>query len=68
MSNNIKELVLITIKDTWQRRNTSLMVFVCLSMSVLLVSFNWPKFYVSTVVIEIDDQNKIGRASCRERV
>jgi polysaccharide chain length determinant protein, PEP-CTERM locus subfamily len=26
-------------------------------MSVLLVSFNWPKFYVSTVVIEIDDQN-----------
>ena len=45
------------MKETWRRRNLSVFLLVTFSLSVLVVSLNWPKIYVSTSVIEVDEQN-----------
>ena len=54
---NPSELLVTTIKDTWRIRNFALFIFIFISVVVLLVSINWPKLYVSTAVIEVDEQN-----------
>ncbi|MFT6261307.1 MAG: polysaccharide chain length determinant protein (PEP-CTERM system associated) [Bermanella sp.] len=51
------ELITTTFKDTWLRKFWASLMFVGISMSVLFVSLNWPKMYVSSAVIEVDEQN-----------
>jgi len=51
------ELVTNILKDTWRIKNIGLIIFLITSLSVLAVSWKWPKIYVSSSIIEIDDQN-----------
>lgn len=57
MSNSPLDLILITLKDTWKRKNLALIIFLIISLAVLGVSWKWPRIYVSTSIIEVDDQN-----------
>lgn len=57
MSNSPRQMLIIIMKETWRRRNLSVFLLVTFSLSVLVVSLNWPKIYVSTSVIEVDEQN-----------
>jgi polysaccharide chain length determinant protein (PEP-CTERM system associated) len=57
MTVNPLELIKTTFKDTWQHKSLACLMFVVISMSVLFVSLNWPKMYVSTAVVEVDEQN-----------
>ncbi len=57
MSNIPKQLLSIIFKETWRRRNLSIFILVSLALSTLILSLNWPKFYVSASVIEVDEQN-----------
>lgn len=54
---NPSEFITITLKDTWRRRNISLLIFVVIAIAVLMLSLKWPKIYVSASVIEVDEQN-----------
>ncbi len=57
MISNPLELVSITFKDTWKRKELGIAIFVCFSMLILFLSWNWPKVYVSSSIIEVDEQN-----------
>lgn len=57
MSYTPVELVTNILKDTWRIKNIGLIIFLITSLSVLAVSWKWPKIYVSSSIIEIDDQN-----------
>ncbi len=57
MTMNPLELVSITFKDTWKRKELGILMFICFSMLVLFFSWNWPKMYVSSAIIEVDEQN-----------
>ncbi len=57
MITNPLELVSITFKDTWKRKELGILMFICISMLVLFLSLNWPKMYVSSSIIEVDEQN-----------
>jgi polysaccharide chain length determinant protein (PEP-CTERM system associated) len=57
MITNPLELVTITFKDTWKRKGLGISVFIIISMVVLFLSWNWPKIYVSSAIIEVDEQN-----------
>lgn len=57
MSASPKQMLNIILKEIWRRRNMSLFLVVIISLSALIVSLNWPKIYVSTAVVEVDEQN-----------
>jgi polysaccharide chain length determinant protein (PEP-CTERM system associated) len=57
MAVNPLDIITTTLKDTWQRKAFASLMFVGISMAVLFVSLNWPKMYVSSAVIEVDEQN-----------
>jgi polysaccharide chain length determinant protein (PEP-CTERM system associated) len=57
MTVNPFDLITTTLKDTWQRKALACFMFFGISISVLLVSFSWPKKYISSAVIEVDTQN-----------
>lgn len=57
MTGNIFDLIFNTLKDTWKKRNLSLLMFIVISSAALFVSLKLPKVYVSSSVIEVDDQN-----------
>jgi len=57
MITNPLDLVFITLKDTWKRKELGIFMFLSLSILVLFVSWNWPKMYVSSSIIEVDEQN-----------
>jgi len=57
MINNPLDLVAITFKDTWKRKELGILMFIGFSMLVLFLSWNWPKMYVSSSIIEVDEQN-----------
>lgn len=57
MSYTPVELLTNIFKDTWRIKNIGLIIFLLVSLSVLAVSWKWPKIYVSSSIIEIDNQN-----------
>ncbi len=57
MSSSPIDLIAITLKDTWRRKNLALIVFMGVSIGVLAFSWNWPKIYVSSSIVEVDEQN-----------
>jgi polysaccharide chain length determinant protein (PEP-CTERM system associated) len=57
MSNNLADLVIVTLKDTWRNRNLGLIIFIGISLTVLFLSLNWPKVFISSAVVEVDEQN-----------
>jgi len=57
MITNPLDLVAITFKDTWKRKELGILMFIGFSMLVLFLSWNWPKMYVSSSIIEVDEQN-----------
>ena len=57
MSTTPIELITNTLKDAWRIKNIGLFLFLTISISVLAISWHWPKVYVSSAIIEVDDQN-----------
>lgn len=57
MSYSAIEMIINTLKDTWRIKNICLLIFLTISLSVLTLSWHWPKMYVSSAIIEVDDQN-----------
>lgn len=57
MPAGLLELISSTLKETWRFRVFGLIIFLGFSLSVLALSWHWPKFYVSSSVIEVDEQN-----------
>jgi len=57
MSNIPKQVLSAVLKETWRHRNLSVFILVAIALVILILSLNWPKVYVSTSVIEVDEQN-----------
>jgi polysaccharide chain length determinant protein (PEP-CTERM system associated) len=51
------EIVINTLKDTWRSKKIGLLIFLAISLGALVFGLKWPKVYVSSAIIEVDEQN-----------
>lgn len=57
MNSEFDELLSITIKECYVRRNVIVILFVIISLAILAIGTVWPKRYTASVLIEIDSTN-----------
>jgi polysaccharide chain length determinant protein (PEP-CTERM system associated) len=57
MTYTLIEILTNTLKDAWRSKKISLLMFLVISMAALVIGWMWPKVYVSSAIIEVDEQN-----------
>ncbi len=51
------DLVKFALIKTWQMKKIALIIFVCVSLSILAVGWFWPRVYISESTILVDEYN-----------
>jgi polysaccharide chain length determinant protein (PEP-CTERM system associated) len=51
------DLIKISFKELWKIRNLALVIFIIISLSALVVGWYWPRVYVSSSTVLVDEQN-----------
>lgn len=51
------DMIFATIKEIWRMRKFAVIAFVAVSLSILVAGWYWPRVYVSSAVILVDEQN-----------
>ena len=51
------DLIKVSLKELWKIRDLALVVFLVISLSALVVGWYWPRVYVSSSTVLVDEQN-----------
>ena len=51
------ELFKSALQELWKIRNIALLLFAIISLTALVIGWNWPRIYVSSATVLVDEQN-----------
>jgi len=51
------DLIKSSLKELWKIRNSALVIFLTVSLSALVAGWYWPRVYISSSTVQVDEQN-----------